>query len=136
MDKIKNLWFNLDNKIRFFVIGCVNAAISYLLFIIFILIFGENRYQLCLFLQWIISTIPSYFNQKFFVFCTKGNYLKEYIKCCSTWTVSYFLNVIILEILVRFLIKNVFISQLISLFLVSIFTYIVFKLFAFKSNEN
>ena len=103
MDKIKNLWFNLDNKIRFFVIGCVNAAISYLLFIIFILIFGENRYQLCLFLQWIISTIPSYFNQKFFVFCTKGSYLKEYIKCLSTWAVAYFLNAGFLEIFNKFL---------------------------------
>ena len=132
MNKIKDLWFSTDNKIRFFIIGCVNAAIAYLLYIIFILFLGKNHYQLALLLQWVVSTVPSYFNQKFFVFCTKGNYLKEYIKCFSTWAVAYFLNAAFLEIFEKYLIKNVFISQFISLILVSVVTYVLFKYFAFK----
>ena len=137
MLKIKNLynnWCKIDDKIRFLLIGCVNAGISYLLFIIFILILGEPLRQLCVGLQWSISSIFSYFNQKFFVFCTKGNYWKEYLKCCSTWFVSYLLNTIILELLLK-LLHNVFIAQFISLFIVSIVTYVLFKYFAFKEKK-
>lgn len=131
---IMDMWFKLPDFIRFIVIGCINAAISYIIYAICVLIFGTDYYQLCVALQWILSSFISYLNQKFFVFCTKGNYVKEYLKCCSTWAVSYVLNVIILEIFVRFLIKNVYIAQFVSLFLVSISTYVLFKFFAFKKN--
>ena len=127
-----NIWFKLPDFIRFIIIGGINAAISYVIFIIAILLLGKGHYQLCVALQWILSSVPSYLNQKFFVFCTKGNYIKEYLKCCSTWVVSYFLNAIILELLVRYILENVFIAQLLSIFIVSIVTYILFKVFAFR----
>jgi len=131
MDK----WLQLPRIIRFLIIGSINAAISYIIYALAVFLLGETYYQLCVILQWVISSVISYFNQKFFVFCTKGNYLEEYIKCCSTWAVSYFLNVIILEIFVRLLIKNVYIAQFISLFIVSAATYVLFKFFAFKKTE-
>ncbi len=130
--KISDLWFKLDDKIRFLFIGCVNAGISYLIFVIFLLLLGDDWRQLCVALQWIISSVFSYLNQKFFVFNTRGNYVKEYLKCCSTWFVSYLLNVLILELLVKFCIKNVLISQFVSLFTVSVVTYVLFKYFAFS----
>lgn len=136
LNKLYSKWCKIDNKIRFLLIGGINAMLSYLLFVIFVLILGEDSRQLCVALQWVISTVFSYFNQKFFVFCTKGNYLKEYLKCCSTWFVSYLLNIFILEFFMK-ITKNVYISQFISLFLVAIITYILFKYFAFKnSNKN
>ena len=136
MNKAAKLWYGLDDKIRFVVIGCINAAISYIIFIICILLLGESLRQLCVALQWIISSVFSYLNQKFFVFHTKGNYLSEYLKCCSTWFLSYVLNVIILEILVRYFIKNVLISQFVSLLIVSVVTYVLFKYFAFKKRTK
>lgn len=127
-------WCKIDDKIRFFIIGCINAGISYLIFILCILLLGEEMRQLCVVLQWTISSVFSYLNQKFFVFCTKGNYIKEYIKCCSTWAISYLLNVVLLEATIRF-IHNVYISQFISLLLVSVLTYVLFKFFAFKNKK-
>ncbi len=128
-------WCKIPDKIRFLFIGGVNAAISYIIFAIAVYLLGQGHYQLCVILQWTISSVFSYFNQKFFVFCTKENYLHEYLKCCSTWAVSYFINVIILELLVKFAIKNVYISQFISIFLVSVVTYVLFKYFAFKRGK-
>lgn len=125
-------WCEIPDKIRFLFIGGMNAAISYVIFAFALWCLGESHYQACVILQWTISSVFSYFNQKFFVFCTRGNYLKEYLKCCSTWAVSYLLNVIILELLVRFAIKNVYVSQFISIFLVSVVTYVLFKYFAFR----
>lgn len=135
MEVINNFyktWCKIPDKIRFLLVGGVNAAISYGIFAIAVYLIGSAHYQACVILQWSLSSVFSYFNQKFFVFCTKGNYLKEYLKCCSTWAVSYVLNVIILELLVRFAIKNVYLSQFVSIFAVSVVTYVLFKYFAFR----
>ena len=132
--KLYNLWCKIDDKIRFLFIGAVNAGISYIIYVIALFILGQEHYQLCVALQWSISSVFSYFNQKFFVFCTKGNYLREYLKCCTTWLVSYFINVIILEVLMKYLIKNAYFAQFISIFLVSVVTYVLFKYFAFKKH--
>ena len=129
-------WCKIPDKIRFLFIGCVNAAISYIIFALAVYVLGQKHYQACAILQWSLSSVFSYFNQKFFVFCTRGNYLKEYLKCCSTWAVSYLLNVLILELLVRFAIKNVYLSQFISIFLVSVVTYVLFKYFAFRDGRK
>ena len=135
-DNLMYMWLKIPRFMRFLIIGSVNAGISYIIYAICVLIFGTQHYQLCVTLQWVLSSFTSYFNQKFFVFCTKGNYVKEYLKCCSTWAVSYILNVVILEIMVRYLIKNVYIAQFICLFLVSIATYILFKFLAFRVKSN
>ena len=127
-----SMWCKIDDKIRFLIIGALNAAISYVIFAAALFIIGETYYQICVALQWGISSIFSYLNQKFFVFCTKGNYVKEYLKCCTTWLVSYLVNVIILEVLMKFVFKNAYIAQFISIFLVSVITYVLFKYFAFK----
>lgn len=131
-----DLWFKLPNIVRFLIVGSINAFVSYIIYAIAVFIIGDSYYQLCVFIQWTISSVISYLNQKFFVFCTRGNYIKEYLKCCTTWAISYLLNVIILEIFVRFLIKNVYIAQFISLFIVSISTYILFKCFAFRQESK
>ncbi|MBR6099516.1 GtrA family protein [bacterium] len=127
-----NLWLKLPRFIRFIIIGCINAAISYVIFAVATYIIGQEQYQICVALQWFLSSFISYLNQKFFVFCTRGNYVKEYLKCCSTWLISYLLNVVIIEIFVRYLTENVYISQFAALATVSVVTYIMFKLFAFK----
>ena len=132
MRNLYNLWCRIDDKIRFLIIGAVNAAISYAIFALALFLIGEAHYQVCVALQWGISSIFSYLNQKFFVFLTKGNYVKEYLKCCTTWLVSYFVNVVILELLMKFVFKNAYIAQFISIFLVSVITYVLFKYFAFK----
>jgi len=139
MELLKNLytkWCEISDVIRFIIIGGVNFLISYLIFALAVLTLGEAHYQICVILQWTISSVFSYFNQKFFVFCTRGNYIKEYLKCCSTWLISYLLNVVILEILVRFVTKNVYVSQFVSIGIVSVSTYVLFKYFAFKPKNT
>ena len=129
-------WCSIDDKIRFMIIGFINAVNSYIIFAIALFLIGKEHYQLCVTLQWTISSVFSYLTQKFFVFCTRGNYIREYLKCCTTWLVSYLLNVVVLELLVRYAIKNVYVSQMLSIMIVSIATYILFKYFAFKVRQD
>ena len=138
MEVMKSLysnWCKIPDKIRFLFIGAVNAGISYVIFALAVYLLGQSHYQLCVVLQWTISSVFSYFNQKFFVFCTKGNYLEEYIKCCSTWIISYFVNIIVLNFFVNYITKNLYVSQFISLFIVCVVTYVILKTFAFRSKK-
>jgi putative flippase GtrA len=138
MEKVLNIykkWCSISDKIRFLLVGGFNAAFSYVIFAIAIYLIGQEHYQICVALQWIISSVFSFVNQKVFVFCTKGNWLKEYVKCCTTWVVSYICNALILELIVRYITKNVFVGQLASIFIASLVTYILFKYFAFKHSS-
>ena len=139
MEKIKKLyekWCSISDKIRFLLVGGYNAAFSYIIFAIAVYFLGQENYQICVALQWIISSVFSFVNQKIFVFCTKGNWIKEYLKCCTTWAVSYACNAIILEFIVRYVTKNVYIGQIVSIFIASVVTYVLFKYFAFRHRAS
>ena len=58
-------WCKIPDKIRFLFIGCVNAAISYIIFALAVYVLGQKHYQACAILQWSLSSVFSYFNQKF-----------------------------------------------------------------------
>lgn len=135
MQNVKEIWFKLSNKIRFFIIGCFNAAVSYGFYVLFCYLLNTSKYQLALILSWGFSSIISFAAQKYFVFQSKGCWYKEYAKCCISWSLSYLINAVFLELSVKIFHMNVFIAQLVSTLCVAIFTYILFKRFAFKSSS-
>lgn len=133
---ILNFGFSISEKIRFLIIGTVNASFSYGIYSIICLIFGEKIYQTALGLSWVLSSVLSFSLQKNLVFRSKNNWFKEYLKCCTTWIISYILNAVLLEIFVRYLCINIFFAQLVSTLLAAILTYILFKFYTFKNSEN
>lgn len=132
MQNVKKIWFKLSNKIRFLIIGGLNATISYGFYTLFCLILGNTKYQTALILAWLFSSVISFSTQKYLVFQSKGKWHKEYTKCCLSWVISYLLNALFLEICIKYLNLNIFIAQIISTLCVAILTYILFKNFAFK----
>lgn len=126
-------WFKLDDKIRYIFVGGFNFCVSYLIYVLFCYILGASFYQWALALSWIISSVISFATQKFLVFKGGQNWIREYIKCCSTWAVSYLVNAILLEILVKYIGINIYLSQLIATSTVAVITYILFKKFAFRN---
>ena len=131
---MRDFWFNLDDKLRFLLIGSFNAGVSYVIYSLLCLLLGTQSYQISLALAWVITSFISFFTQRTFVFQGKGIWYKEYLKCCTTWVVSYLINACLLEFTVKYLGINVFLAQLISNFSAAIFTYIVFKLVVFRKN--
>ena len=135
MKKIKDFWFNLDDKIRYLIVGSFNAGVCYLMYSIICLLLGDGIYQIALAISWFLSSAISFTMQRTFVFEGKGVWYKEYAKCCVTWFFSYLINAGLLEFTVKYLHMNVFIAQLISNFTAAIFTYILFKTFAFRKKQ-
>lgn len=130
---MKKYWFNLSDKIRFLFVGGFNAGVSYLIYSAFCIILGSAAYQIALAIAWIVSSVVSFTTQKFLVFRGKGNWIREYLKCCTTWFFSYLINAGLLEIIVKVLHLNVFVAQIIATLTAAVFTYILFKKFAFKA---
>ena len=136
INKLKEIWFNISDKIRFLIIGGFNASISYIIFSIICFFVGETYYQISLACAWIISSFVSFTTQRCFVFNVKGNIIKQYLKCCTTWIFSYLINATLLEIFVKKASINVYLSQIIATLCCAIFTYILLKTFAFKKITN
>jgi putative flippase GtrA len=130
--RIKQTWFSLSDKIRFLFVGGLNAGISYVIYVLSVLILGENSYQISLGLAWAISSVTSFTTQRFLVFNVGGNLFKQYLKCCTTWVFSYLINAFLLEILVKKISCNVYLAQIIATIAAAVFTYVLFKKFAFK----
>ncbi len=126
-------WFKLDDRIRYIFVGGFNFCVSYLIYVLFCHILGASFYQWALALSWIISSVISFTTQKMLVFKGGKNWFSEYLKCCSTWAVSYIINAVLLEIFVKNLEFNVYLSQFIATFTVAVITYILFKKFTFKN---
>ena len=129
---MKESWFKLSDKIRFLLVGGFNAGVSYLIYSAICLILGESAYQIALALAWVFSSVVSFTTQKFLVFRGRGNWAKEYIKCCTTWVFSYLINAGLLEAFVKILHLNVFVAQIIATLTAAVFTYCLFKKFAFR----
>ena len=136
MHCLRLFWFKLSDKIRFTIIGCFNAGIMYLLYVSFIFALGKEHYQIALALAWIFSSFTSFLTHKYLVFNSKGNIIKQYFKCCSAWVLSYSINGVLLEIFVKYMHMNVFISQILAPTIAGIFTYFVFKKIIFKKGKR
>ena len=135
INHMREYWFKLSDMIRFLFVGGFNAGVSYLIYSAFCIVLGDSAYQIALALAWAISSIVSYTTQKFLVFEGKGNWVKEYLKCCTTWFFSYLINAGLLEFIVKILHLNVFVAQIVATIVSAIFTYVFFKKFAFRKKE-
>lgn len=132
---IWNFWFRLPDKLRFLLVGGFNATVQYGLFALFLWFSNNQKYQLALVLSWLISSLSSFATQKVFVFCTKGKFYdwcREYTKCVGVWIVSYFINALILDLLVRLAALNPYIGQIIAIACTTVTSYLLFKYFAFN----
>lgn len=118
--------------IKFLLIGGSNTFISFMLFVFFIKVLGEEHYQLSLLASWCFSSIISFALQKTVVFKTKGNWLKEYVRCLITWAIGYCINAVALAVAVHWLVLHVILGQLLALSLAAISTFFLFKYFAFN----
>ena len=133
--KIWRFWFALPDKVRFVLVGGFNATVQYALYVLILLIWGEDFYQTALIASWVLSTFSSFATQKIFVFCTRGNFsvwVKEYVKCLGVWVVSYAINAGLLGLFVQVCSINAYAAQILAIACTTVSSYLLFKYFAFK----
>lgn len=148
--KIEDIWFKLNQKIRFLLVGGFNTALSFVIYYGFLYV-TEGKEQLSLFLMNLININVSIATMRYYVFQSQGNFYKEYAKAFSSYIVLYFVNTALLAFFVKVIniqqtlpadsflqsIPNLnkAVAQICCICIITVITFFVHKYFSFRK-EN
>ena len=127
-----------EKKIRFLIVGGVNTIVGlsiYPLLFIALSPFGIGYLQVLILAQ-IPSVTFSFITNKYFVFRTKGNLKKEYLKFFTFYGFYFFLNMICLPIFVEILKINPIISQTLFSIAIIVTSYFWHNAITFKQSQE
>lgn len=133
--KVENLWFKMvPEKLRFLLVGGFNTVFAYGVYA-FLLEIIKLPYLLALFIQYFITINVSVATMRYYVFRSKGNFVKEFLKAWSVYIGLFFANTVGLSFLVEICKIDELWAQGIYLTFSTILTYILHKYFSFKKRK-
>ena len=132
---MRKYWFGIDEKVRFAVMASINMVLRFLIFSVLALIFSPDRYQLLLAVTWFVSSFIAFASYKFLVFAAEGSHVHQYAKSLLIWIFSYFLNILILSLLIEWKHWNPYQAQAAAISFLLILNYLLFKHFAFTQHQ-
>ncbi len=148
--KVESIWFRIDQKVRFILVGGFNTAVSFLIYYAF-LYFTSGKEQLSLLLMNLVNINISIATMRYYVFQSTGNWWHEYTKAFSSYIVLYFVNMGLLAFFVKIIHiqeilsqNNVLLSvpnlnkaiaQLCCVVIITIMTFFVHKYFSFRKTS-
>lgn len=132
--KIEQIWFKINQKIRFLLVGGFNTVFAYGVFVGLYQLAGLN-YNLALITQYFITVNISIFTMRYYVFQSHGNLKAEYVKAGSVYVGMYFFNAFALNFFVIVLNLGPVIGQALYLVVSTIITYILHKYFSFRNKK-
>lgn len=124
-----------SQSIRYIITGVWNTVFGILVYALLIKLLGENHYILLAVVSNIISITNAYICYKLFVFKTKGNILKEYLKCYVVYGLSMLLGLLLLYVLVDIAGLNPVTANVISVLLLTIVSFIGHRYYSFKNKS-
>lgn len=94
--------FIKSQAFRFLVTGGWNTLVSYAMFSgLYFAFSAKVHYMVILTAATVLGVTNAYICHKFFVFKTKGNYLREYFRFYAVYSVQIVINYILLPILIK-----------------------------------
>lgn len=87
---------------RYLIVGAANTAIGYSIYAAltyFFSTYSEYGYWFALIVGNVLSITIAFLNQKYFVFKTKGQHIKEFSKCCVVYGSSMLLGLVLVPFL-------------------------------------
>ncbi len=136
---MKHIYHKHKEKINYLLVGGWNTVFGYFAFVALYYLFSAYvNYIILLLISNVFSITNAYVGYKIFVFKTKGNYLKEYLKFYAVYGVSMLLNIILLFLAVELLKANPVVAQAAVIWLTVIISYLGHKHFSFakKLKQN
>ena len=149
--RVEKIWFRLNQKIRFLLVGGFNTATAFVIYYLFLYI-SAGREQLSLFLMNLININISIATMRYYVFQGTGPLLKEYTKAFSSYIVLYFINMGLLAFFVSIIkiqsslpsnnillqIPNLdkAIAQICCVIIITCITFFIHKYFSFRKDAK
>lgn len=128
------LWFKINQKIRFLLVGGFNTLFSLLLFSTGIKFSGFS-YGVVLTATYFISINLSIISMRWLVFCGKGNLLKEYTKAWGVYLSMLLLNYLSLWLMIEKFELNAIIAQLIYTIVSTVLIFYIHRNVTFRNRE-
>jgi putative flippase GtrA len=121
-------------KVRYIIVGAWNTIFSYAAFVL--LYFYTNHwlhYMGILVLSQIVGLTNAYITYKYFVFKTKGNFIREYLRFYVVYGTTFIVNLVLIAFFVEVLGFNPIVSQGVIAIIVVAMAYFGHSRFSFKS---
>lgn len=124
-------------KINYVIAGAWNTVFAYGTFIFLYYITKPVKLHIVIVLVFsqIISLTQAYITYKFFVFKTRANYLREYLRFYLVYGFSFLVNLILIYLLVDILDYHPVISQGLIACIVVVISYLGHSNFSFMERE-
>lgn len=149
--KMEQIWFKLNQKIRFLLVGGFNTATAFIIYYIFLYI-SNGREQLSLLLMNLVNINISIATMRYYVFQGTGPFWKEYTKAFSSYVILYFINMGLLAFFVSIISiqsglseNNVLleipnldkaIAQMCCVIIITCITFFTHKYFSFRKEND
>jgi len=122
-----------SKPLRFLVTGGWNTAFSYIsLALLYYLLSDKIHYIIILAFSGVINISNAYICHKFFVFKTKGNYLKEYLRYYVVYSVPLAMGFIFFPVSIEILKINFYAAQALLTLITVIISYFGHKHISFR----
>jgi putative flippase GtrA len=124
-----------EEKLRFLVVGVWNTVFATgLLWVLEHLLRPEGvvQKQLVLTLVWVIAVTQNFFTFKLLVFRTKGHWLREYARMYVTYSATFVVQSLLIQVISGYFGVSLFIANIPVLFIVTIMSYVGHKYFTFR----
>ena len=129
---IKHLYKKHQQKINYLLVGIWNTIFGYSVFVALYFLFTPHIHYMVI---WAVSTVlaitNAYIGYKAFVFKTKGNYLREYLRFYVVYSGSMVLNLVLLPLGVELLKIAPPVAQAGIIVISVVFNYLGHKHFSF-----
>ncbi len=132
---LEQIWFQIPEKVRFILVGGFNTVVAYALFSL-LYHYLDNFYMFAVVLQYIVTVQLSVLTMRYYVFRSKGPFVKEYLKAISVYIWILFFNMGWLFVFIDGLQVNGYISQALYIIVSTIMTYLFHKHFSFKKQKE
>lgn len=132
------LWQSFDSKpLRFIVTGGWNTAFAYISLALLYYLFSKTiHYMVIMVFATIVNITNAYICHKLFVFKTKGNVIKEYLRYYVVYSVPIGIGFIFFPVCIEVLKMNFYVAQALLTFITMFIAYFGHKHVSFKGNNK
>jgi len=121
-------------KLRYLIVGMWNTVFPYIVFgLLYYLSDAQLHYMIILLISQVLGLTNAYIGYKLFVFKTKGNIVREYLRFYVVYGTTLVVNIILIGLFVEVLGINPLISQGIIGVIVVIMAYVGHDRFSFST---
>jgi len=132
VERLRAVYAEHGEKLRFLVVGVWNTAFSVLLFNALLLLVGPAHYLVVFWAVWVVAVVQSTATMKYLAFRSGGDFWRQTGRAYLIYLPAQGLSTFLLWFGVTVLRLSPQLSQLITIFATTIFSYLGHKYFTFR----